>query len=179
MEPIEFLSLALDPVRLYALGMAAARPVTADDVAQAMAVSHREALEAIGALRVAGLIDDAGNLLDETLRELGARIPADPEASPQMLAGSWSEEERGVLSTFFSGRRLVEIPASRRKRLVVLERLAQEFEPGVRYSEREVSFQLQLFHPDYASLRRHLVDEGMLTRSEGVYWRTSGRYDPV
>jgi hypothetical protein len=69
----------------------------------------------------------------------------------------------------------VEIPASRAKRLLVLERLVQEFEPGLRYDEREVNFTLQLFHPDYASLRRYLVDEGFLTRAEGVYWRTGGR----
>lgn len=78
---------------------------------------------------------------------------------------------------FFSGRRLTSIPGARSKRLIVLERLAQEFEPGLRYSEPEVNFTLQLWHADYASLRRYLVDEAFLTRAEGVYWRTGGRYD--
>jgi len=35
---------------------------------------------------------------------------------------------------------------------------------------------LQLFYADYAALRRYLVDEGMMSRAEGVYWRTGGRY---
>ena len=30
---------------------------------------------------------------------------------------------------------------------------------------------------DYAALRRYLVDEGMLSRADGVYWRTGGRYE--
>ncbi len=60
---------------------------------------------------------------------------------------------------------------------MVLERLAQEFQPGIRYPERQVNFMLQLFHPDYAALRRYLVDEGFLTRAEGMYWRTGGRYE--
>jgi hypothetical protein len=34
---------------------------------------------------------------------------------------------------------------------------------------------LQMYHPDHAALRRHLVDEGFLTRADGVYWRTGGR----
>jgi hypothetical protein len=34
---------------------------------------------------------------------------------------------------------------------------------------------LQLFHPDFAALRRYLVDEGFLTREDGVYWRSGGR----
>ena len=86
-------------------------------------------------------------------------------------------DEAKVLGTFFEGSRLTQIPATRSKRLVVLERLAQEFDAGVRYPEKQVSFMLQLFYPDYAALRRYLVDEGFLTRSDGVYWRTGGRYE--
>ena len=84
---------------------------------------------------------------------------------------------RKILRSFFEGARLRQMPAQRSKRLVVLERIAQEFDPGVRYPEKEVSFMLQLLHPDYAALRRYLVDEGFLTRSDGVYWRTGGRYE--
>jgi hypothetical protein len=29
-------------------------------------------------------------------------------------------------------------------------------------------------HPDYAMLRRALVDEGFLARENGWYWRTGG-----
>ena len=29
-------------------------------------------------------------------------------------------------------------------------------------------------YPDYASLRRYLVDEGLLSRERGLYWRTGG-----
>ena len=60
---------------------------------------------------------------------------------------------------------------------MVLDRLTQEFEPGVRYQEPEVNFMLQLWFPDYASLRRLLVDEGFMTRADGVYWRTGGRFE--
>ena len=176
MDPIDYLSVCLDPVRLHALGMAAAGPVSVDEIAEAMDVPRRDALEAIGTLRSVGLIDQEGRLVIDVLREVGAGLPTAPDADPAMFAGTWSDEEIAILKTFFAGSRLVEIPANRTKRLVVLERLAQEFEPGVRYDEREVSFRLQLFHADYASLRRYLVDEGLLTRVGGEYWRTGGRY---
>ena len=58
---------------------------------------------------------------------------------------------------------------------MVLERLALEFEAGRRYSETEVNEILGTFHEDYASLRRYLVDEGLLDRAEGQYWRAGGR----
>jgi hypothetical protein len=60
---------------------------------------------------------------------------------------------------------------------VVLERLALEFEPGRRYPEREVNGVLSLWHPDYARLRRALVDERFMDRAAGVYWRSGGRVD--
>jgi hypothetical protein len=66
------------------------------------------------------------------------------------------------------------IPTKIRKRLVVLDRLAQEFEPGVRYEETDVNNRLRAFHPDVAALRRYLVEEGFLDRESGVYWRTGG-----
>jgi len=58
----------------------------------------------------------------------------------------------------------------------VLERLAMEFESGVRYQERGVNFTLQMFHGDYAALRRYLVDEGIMTRADGVYRRIGDRH---
>ena len=33
---------------------------------------------------------------------------------------------------------------------------------------------LSAFHPDYAALRRGLVDEGFLARDGGIYWRIGG-----
>jgi hypothetical protein len=60
---------------------------------------------------------------------------------------------------------------------VVLQRLALEFEVGVHYPERQVNETLTRFHPDAATLRRYLVDEGFLSREQGEYWRTGGRVD--
>jgi len=78
---------------------------------------------------------------------------------------------------FWSGERLVRMPAKRSKRLIVLDRLAQRFEPGKAYHEAQVNELLVTAHPDYAMLRRHLVDEGFLDRDHGWYWRTGGSVD--
>jgi hypothetical protein len=80
-----------------------------------------------------------------------------------------------VLSAFLDrDGRLLRLPARRGKRLVVLEHLVQLFEPGVRYPETEVNALLRAFDDDVALLRRALVDEGFLSRAEGLYWRTGG-----
>lgn len=66
------------------------------------------------------------------------------------------------------------IPSRQAKRRAVLDHVAQSFELGRTYPEREVTVILQRFHPDHAALRRYLVEEGFLTREESVYWRTGG-----
>lgn len=69
---------------------------------------------------------------------------------------------------------LKSIPTKIRKRLVVLDHVAQEFEPGERYDETSVNNLLRPYHPDVAALRRYLVEEGFLDRADGVYWRSGG-----
>jgi hypothetical protein len=73
--------------------------------------------------------------------------------------------------------RLHTIPTRHAKLLVVLEHLAQQFEPGRTYDEREVNEILTRFHPDVAALRRYLVDDQFLTREDSVYWRSGGSFE--
>ncbi len=83
-----------------------------------------------------------------------------------------------VLRTFLDDAgALRSIPARRAKRLVVLDRVVQVFDLGRRYPEAEVNVLLRAFHPDVAALRRYLVDEGLMSREHGVYWRSGGSVD--
>ena len=79
-----------------------------------------------------------------------------------------------VLRAFIVDAQLVSIPAARGKRRVVLEHIVSGFEPGVRYPEREIDAVLRVWHPDHAALRRHLVDEDLMARDHGIYWRIGG-----
>lgn len=95
---------------------------------------------------------------------------------PQLRLVDAREPAPVVLDRWFCDGRLVSIPVKRGKRLPVLDHLAQAFDPGVKYSEREVNDRLRGFHPDVAALRRYLVDEGFMDRTpEGAaYWRCGG-----
>jgi hypothetical protein len=97
-------------------------------------------------------------------------MPAEPDRD-------WSRNR--VLETFMRDGRIVQIPRQSSKRRVILDVLAQEFEPGVRYSEREVNEILARFHADTAALRRYLVDEEFMERDPPgtLYWRAGGTVD--
>lgn len=177
MDAEDFLRLALDPERLAVIGLLAVRPHRSEELAQATGQRPRAVLGVLGTLVAEGLaVDDGGvyRLDREGLRAVAQQLPAAPETDQRMLYGMTGGEQE-VLTRFFRGSRLTEIPAARAKRRIVLERLALEFEPGVYYPEPEVNDLLGAFHEDYASLRRYLVDEGLLTREAGRYWRSGGR----
>jgi Uncharacterized protein conserved in bacteria len=86
--------------------------------------------------------------------------------------GSARGFEERVEEAFFEDGRLKRLPARNQKKLqVVLGKLAEAFEPEVRYPEREVNAILARFHPDYATLRRLLCDYRWMARNQGLYWR--------
>jgi hypothetical protein len=81
-----------------------------------------------------------------------------------------------VLARFVTDGRITQIPRQHAKRRVLLDLLAQEFEIGVRYSEKEVNETLRRFHSDVAAWRRYLVDAEFMDRDAetGLYWRAGG-----
>ena len=96
-----------------------------------------------------------------------------------LIGYGMDDAERPVLARFFVVRTLTKIPVGHAKRRVVLERLALEFEIGRHYPESAVNDVLRAFHPDVAALRRYIVDEQLLDRADGVYWRSGGRTEPI
>jgi hypothetical protein len=87
------------------------------------------------------------------------------------------DEARKVLRAFVVNGRLQSMPVAPAKRMVILDWLAQEFEPGHKYSEKMVNLMLGKRHADTAALRRYLVDHGFLDRADGQYWRAGGTVD--
>jgi hypothetical protein len=82
-----------------------------------------------------------------------------------------------VLRAYVRDGRLTAMPRGGRKRQIVLEHVAQRFEPGRRYSEEQVNAELSVIGDDVAALRRYLIDAGLLDRAAGEYWRIGGPVD--
>ena len=78
------------------------------------------------------------------------------------------EQERLVGRLFDDGR-LAQIPAKRKTRAAALLEVLTRFEPGRVYTEPEVNEVLLGVHPDFAYLRRELVNYHYLERAEGRY----------
>jgi hypothetical protein len=98
-----------------------------------------------------------------------------PQSRPEELGAT--ADQANVLRNYLVDGKLGQIPANRSKRLVVLDFLAGQFEPGRIYPEEQVNYLLGRFHVDYAALRRYLVEEELLERRDGFYWRTGGTFE--
>jgi hypothetical protein len=110
----------------------------------------------------------------DRMDELGRRMQS-PETYPPMASDVDVEAyDRKVLADFsLPDGSLKTIPAQRKKLEVILRHIARDFEPGIRYSEKQVNDILAHYHSDTATLRRELVGAKLLLRQGGggEYWR--------
>jgi hypothetical protein len=169
--------LLADPARLKVVAALALGAGTMEEVAAASGLPLKDVALAARRLSRGGLVHRDGHALTLRTEHFGAAARAAAEAAPPPEPLSADPAEDAVLSSFVRDGRLISIPAQRSKRRVVLEHLVRVFDVGVRYPEPEVNALLAVWHPDVAALRRYLVDEGMLTREAGVYWRSGGWVD--
>jgi DNA-binding HxlR family transcriptional regulator len=172
-----------DASRLRIVGLLAdGRKMTVEQLAAALELTPATIVHHLRRLREAGLVESRPrppyvdySLLLARLGEIGGqlhRLASQQRGEAQAAAlPDWaSPEQAKVLRAFFDGDRLLSIPAQRSKRLVVLRQLAQSvFERKRKYPEKEVNQLLAVRHPDPASLRRYMVDDGFMSRKQGVY----------
>jgi hypothetical protein len=167
-DPRKLVGLLADERRLKVAAAVALGAATLDAIAAMSGLDRIVVSRCLGQLEAGGLIESVPTVgyrfLIGTFRSVaGGR---------SSLAGPDPLRELAK-----SGR----LPRSRPDRLVVLEAMAGLFGLQTRYPEVEVNTRLRALHPDFALLRRSLVDAGLLKRANEdtpdgrtvtVYWRT-------
>jgi hypothetical protein len=175
-DAARILALLAEPDRLRVVAALLLGYSGIADISSVSGVDERTVAKAIARLVAGDLVvqEETGyRFATEEFKTVARRIAEeDPEEGVEAPAA-----DARVLRSYMRSGRLVTIPAARSKRRIVLEYLAQEFEPGRRYPERKVNEILGNFNEDTAALRRYLVDEYFLTRERGYYWRSGGRFE--
>lgn len=83
-----------------------------------------------------------------------------------------SDDDKLLANWFDRDGRLRALPVQRKKRDVVLRRIAERFSTDRTYAEREMNAELRNLHDDVAMLRRELIVTGLFVRTpHGVYKR--------
>jgi hypothetical protein len=178
--PETLVGLLAEESRLKVVAAIALGARTEADIVARTTLSPKTVRKALDRLIRGGLVeitvDGRLRVATERFKEAAQRAAAErPQARPEDLGATADQAQ--VLRNYLVDGRLTHIPATRSKRLVVLDFLAGQFEPGRIYPEEQVNYTLGRFNPDYAALRRYLVEEELLDRRDGFYWRTGGTFE--
>jgi ArsR family transcriptional regulator len=167
------------PVRLLILNLVRMKPRHGEELATILGLKPATISHHLSKLTAVDLLESRKDqyyqtysLVEERLKMMLGDIVLIPQ--PGLTAQVEEDAYRNkVLKTFIKRGRLTNIPAQLKKRLIILEKLVQEFEPERRYSEHEVNQILLDFHDDVATLRRAFIEHNLMERDKGVYWRVS------
>ena len=164
----KLVGLLADETRLRVVAAIVLGASTVAAIKEKAGLDEAAIIKSLTRLNSAGLIDsrpDTGHRLMMEVFRNAARPDTNAAARPGAMA-------RAVRD----GR----LPKARTNRLAVLEEMAALFETGKRYPEVEVNERLRAVNSDYALMRRYLIDEGFLKRTNEVepggrtvmvYWR--------
>ncbi|MFN6569935.1 metalloregulator ArsR/SmtB family transcription factor [Dendronalium sp. ChiSLP03b] len=183
---LQFFKALADESRLKIVGILANQECSVEELAALMQLKEPTVSHHLAKLKELNLVTmrPEGNsrlyqLDSEALQNISKEIftpekiaslieDVDTEAWESKVLKNYLEDDINSLNGV---QRLKEIPASRKKRLVILKWLTSKFDPGVQYPELTVNEILKCYHPDCATLRRELIGYQLMQRENGVYWR--------
>jgi DNA-binding transcriptional ArsR family regulator len=178
-ELLEFFKALSDATRLRIAGRLAERDCSVEELAAWLGEKPAAVRRHLARLAVAGLVAGPSGAAQvhrlhlDGVRSLAGRLLAH-EVTTVPAGAAADHFEHKVLREFLNpDGSLRDFPAQDRKFRVIVRYALGAFEPGRRYTEKEVNLRLKRYHPDVATLRRALVDFGLLQRQSAgqAYWR--------
>lgn len=176
---LAFFKALADANRLKIVGLLAQQPYSVEQLAAMLHLRPSTVSHHLARLSEAGLVSgrtesyyNVYELETEALHTIAHSLlskEALPAIAAQVDTGAYS---RKVLADFMlPDGRLRSIPSQRKKLEAVLQRIAAELQPGIRYTEKQINDLLGRFHTDTATLRRELIGYRLLARAGGEYWK--------
>jgi hypothetical protein len=179
-ELVTFFKALADANRLKIVGLLSQRGYSVEELAALLDLKPPTISHHLSKLAEAGLVTSRAEgyysiyQLDRDALETTARGLFSNEHMAITAADvDLDSYNRKVLANYsLPDGRLKEIPSQRKKLEVVLRFVVKTFQPGVKYSEKQVNEHLARFHEDTATLRRELVGYGLMKRAAGGgdYW---------
>lgn len=167
-QQVALLKTIADETRLRILGLIAAEPRSGRQLVDELGLTAATISHHMRRLTDAGIVIEERQA-QRHIYTLNQHLLSSMRSIHTPAKQTTEDERSKTLRNFLKDGRLVTIPASRKQRVIVLQYLLEQFEPGREYPEREVNDLLGAFNQDFATLRRELVDYGYLVRDNGIY----------
>jgi len=175
---LAFFKAMADESRLRIIGLLAQGERSVQELARALDLKEPTVSHHLAILKAQGLVTARAegttrwHALDlAVLEQLSKRVLHSTTAKVPLPRGGDAAEDKVLQGFVDADGKLKLIPASRKKRGVVLRWLMRNFAVGRHYSEAEVNAAIQERHWDSATLRRELIGHRMMARKDRIYWR--------
>lgn len=177
LQSIDIMKSLADTSRLRILNSLTDKPQYVEELAHRLGLAASTVSFHLKKLESAGLISAAkeqyyiiysinDNLFDLSLRELTAFDNMEKFAQDDRIEAY----RQKILRIFFRKGRLTKLPVQKKKQLVVINEFAKKFKSGVKYPELKVDEIIRESYDDYCTIRRLLVEEGIMKRERQIYW---------
>ena len=173
-ELLNFMKSLADAERLKIAGLISADALSQAQIAERLEMKPADVQHHLEQLIAAGLAHKEGSLYrlnSQAFEKLTRQVLAQSHPPAPVFDGD--EFEVKTLRAYIApDGTLKTIPTQHKKLIVILHHLVKNFEPGVKYPESQVNQILRHFNEDTAALRRYLVDNKLMLREKGMYWRS-------
>ena len=180
-ELVQVFKALADANRLKIIGLLTQQPYTVEQLAPMLGIKPSTVSHHLSKLHQVGLVGAHGDsyysvyyLQKDALTGHMQRILSSEQIASVTADVDLDAFEHKVVADYsLPDGRLKTLPAQRKKLEAVLRYVVKAFDPGARYSEKQVNEILSRFHEDTASLRRELVGYKLMAREGGggEYWR--------
>lgn len=183
---LELLRTLADHNRLTIVALLGRRPHYVEELAEATGAHPATVSHHLRRLRAAGLVELEGRgiyrlyrLQPELLEQLSGLIESNDRLAACLRLPTESDLSARILSRYLDADgRLHELPRMARPRSAILRHIAEDFELGRLYPERELRHILLRFSDSTETLLAALESEGWIQRSGTVYRRLERRETP-
>ena len=174
-ELLEFFKALADANRLKIIGLLAQGEYAVEQIAEMLNLRPSTISHHLNKLSKVGLVSarsesyyNTYSLENDVLESMSQRLLS-REAMPAVTADvDMDAYDRKVINTFCDAEgRILQFPAQKKKFEVLLRYVAKVFEPGGSYGEKQVNEMLSVYSDDTATLRRGLIEHGIMTREGG------------
>ncbi len=180
-ELVTFFKALADANRLKIVGLLAEKPYSVEELAALLQLKPPTVSHHLAKLVEAGLVRARAEgyysvyQLDQAVLESKARsLFSRQELSNVASEVDVNAYDKKVIKDYAKrDGSLKTLPSQRKKLEAILRYVAEAFEVGKRYSEKQVNEILARYHADTATLRRELVGSGLMQREGGggEYWK--------
>lgn len=170
-----------DPTRIRILFLLKRGPLHGQALAGKLGVSAPTITHHMAKLRHAALVKEARDghtiyfeldryFLEKNSQALYASLFETPTGQEAIAVDHNEYVKQTVLRHFFSSDgTLKQIPAQRKKKLIVFEHMLTGLQMGERYTERQINQHILRFHEDYCTVRREFIINHFMYRDHGLY----------